>query len=30
VERHGGTIEVGDAPGGGTRFEARLAAHPPT
>jgi signal transduction histidine kinase len=29
VERHGGTIEVGDAPGGGARFEARLAAHPP-
>ncbi len=29
VERHGGTIEVQDAPGGGTRFEARLAAHPP-
>ncbi|MFI5225717.1 MAG: sensor histidine kinase [Candidatus Limnocylindrales bacterium] len=29
VERHGGTIEVQDAPGGGTRFEARLADHPP-
>jgi signal transduction histidine kinase len=29
VERHGGTIEVTDAPGGGARFEARLPAHPP-
>jgi signal transduction histidine kinase len=29
VERHGGTIEVGDAPGGGARFEVRLPAHPP-
>jgi signal transduction histidine kinase len=29
VERHGGTIAVADAPGGGTRFEVRLPAHPP-
>ena len=29
VERHGGTIEVADAPGGGARFEVRLPARPP-
>lgn len=29
VERHGGAIEVADAPGGGARFEVRLPAHPP-
>lgn len=30
VERHGGTIDVADAPGGGARFEVRLPAHPPS
>jgi signal transduction histidine kinase len=29
VERHGGTIEVADAPGGGARFEVQLPARPP-
>ena len=29
VERHGGAIDVADAPGGGARFEVRLPAHPP-
>ena len=29
VDRHGGTIEVADAPGGGARFEVRLPARPP-
>ena len=29
VERHGGTIEVADAPGGGARIEVHLPAHPP-
>ena len=29
VDRHGGTIEVGDAPGGGARFEVQLPARPP-
>jgi signal transduction histidine kinase len=28
VERHGGTIEVGDAPVGGARFTVRLPAAP--
>jgi two-component system sensor histidine kinase CiaH len=28
VQGHGGTIDVADAPGGGARFEARLADHP--
>ena len=27
AEAHGGTIEVGDAPGGGAVFTARLAVH---
>jgi signal transduction histidine kinase len=29
VAAHGGTIRVGDAPGGGARFEARLTAYRP-
>jgi signal transduction histidine kinase len=29
VERHGGTIQVADAPGGGARFEVHLPARPP-
>ncbi len=29
VDRHGGTIEVADAPGGGARFEVQLPARPP-
>jgi signal transduction histidine kinase len=29
VERHGGTIDVADAPGGGARFEVRLPARAP-
>ena len=29
VDRHGGTIEVGDAPLGGARFTARLPAAAP-
>jgi signal transduction histidine kinase len=29
VDRHGGTIDVADAPGGGARFEVQLPARPP-